>query len=170
MAATMTGLQTAERKPGRLAAFPDMFRRHRNIVIGGVMLLLVILVAVLAPVLMTHDPTFQDPGERLLAPSAEYLFGTDGQGRDVYSRVVKGAQLSLIVGLSVSFATVVLGGFIGLVTGFVPRLDAPVMRVMDGLMAFPESSWRSASWLCAVPKYRTSSSHLRWSIRRAWPE
>lgn len=137
MAATMTGLQTAEQKPRRMAAFQDMFRRHRNIVIGGLMLLLVILVAVFAPVLMTHDPTFQDPGERLLAPSSDYLFGTDGQGRDVYSRVVKGAQLSLIVGISVSFATAIVGGFIGLVTGFVPRLDAPLMRIMDGLMAFP---------------------------------
>lgn len=137
MAATMTGLQTAEQKPRRMTAFQDMFRRHRNIVIGGLMLLLVILVAVFAPVLMTHDPTFQDPGERLLAPSSDYLFGTDGQGRDVYSRVVKGAQLSLIVGISVSFATAIVGGFIGLVTGFVPRLDAPLMRIMDGLMAFP---------------------------------
>lgn len=137
MAATMTGLQTAEQKPRRMTAFQDMFRRHRNIVIGGLMLLLVILVAVFAPVLMTHDPTFQDPGERLLAPSSDYLFGTDGQGRDVYSRVIKGAQLSLIVGISVSFATAIVGGFIGLVTGFVPRLDAPLMRIMDGLMAFP---------------------------------
>ncbi|CAN5254098.1 ABC transporter permease [soil metagenome] len=111
--------------------------RNRNVLVGGSLLLLIVAVAVLAPVLMTHDPSFQDPGERLLAPSSEYLLGTDGSGRDVFSRVVKGAQLSLLVGIGVATATSIIGGFIGLITGFVPRVDAPVMRVMDGLMAFP---------------------------------
>jgi peptide/nickel transport system permease protein len=127
----------ANRSPGWLARMRYVAGRQRNMVIGGALLLLIVLTAVLAPLLMTHDPTFQDPRARLLAPSSEYLFGTDGQGRDVYSRVVKGAQLSLIVGISVAVATSVLGGLIGLVTGFVQRVDAPVMRLMDGLMAFP---------------------------------
>jgi peptide/nickel transport system permease protein len=137
MAIAVRGIDVAARRPGWLSRARQGMRRHRNMVIGGGLLLLVVLAAILAPVLMTHDPTFQDPRARLLEPSRDYLFGTDGQGRDVYSRVVKGAQLSLIVGISVSAATALLGGFIGLVTGFVPRVDAPVMRIMDGLMAFP---------------------------------
>lgn len=137
MAIAVSGLELAERSSGRWSRAREAVRRHRNMLIGAVLLLLVVLAAVLAPVLMTDDPTFQDPRARLLAPSSDYLLGTDGQGRDVYSRVIKGAQLSLIVGVSVSIATAVIGGFIGLVTGFVPRIDAPVMRLMDGLMAFP---------------------------------
>lgn len=137
MATTVNDLRTVGESPSRVGAVRGTLRRHRSMAIGGIMLIVVIAAALFAPVLMTHDPTFQNPGERLIAPSSEYLFGTDGQGRDVYSRVVKGAQLSLIVGVSVAVATSVLGGFIGLVTGFVSRIDAPVMRVMDGLMAFP---------------------------------
>ncbi len=64
----------------------------------------------MAPVKTTQSPTFQQPVDRLIAPSGDHLFGTDGQGRDVYSRVVKGAQLSLIVGISVSIATSLIGG------------------------------------------------------------
>ncbi len=137
MATTTATLRDMRPRSTLLSRFRRAMRLHRNMLIGGVLLLLVVLTALFAPVLMTHDPTFQDPGERLQAPSSEYFFGTDGQGRDVYSRVVKGAQLSLIVGISVSIATAAAGSLIGLVAGFVPRLDAPIMRVMDGLMAFP---------------------------------
>lgn len=137
MAVTAGGITGALETRGRWTLISVNLRRNRNVVIGGILLLLILAMAVLAPVIMTHDPTFQDPGERLIAPSSEYLFGTDGSGRDVFSRLVKGAQLSLFVGISVAAATSIIGGFIGLITGFIPRLDAPVMRIMDGLMAFP---------------------------------
>lgn len=137
MAVAAQSLAMARQSSGPWRSVRRAFGRQRNMLIGALMLLLVVVVAVFASVLMTHDPTFQDPRSRLLPPSADHFFGTDGQGRDVYSRVVKGAQLSLLVGFSVAIATSLLGGFIGLVTGFVHRLDAPVMRVMDGLMAFP---------------------------------
>lgn len=137
MATAEVSLPLAEHRASNWAKMRVVLGRQRNIMIGGALFLLVVLVALLAPVLMTHDPTFQEPGERLLGPSHDYFFGTDGSGRDVYSRVVKGAQLSLIVGISVSIATSIIGGFLGLLTGFVPRVDAPIMRVMDGLMAFP---------------------------------
>lgn len=137
MAAAEATLRLSEYRPSRWNRFWSVLGRQRNVMVGGSLFLLVVLVALLAPVLMTHNPTFQEPSERLIAPSAEYFFGTDGSGRDVYSRVVKGAQLSLIVGVSVAIATSLAGGFIGLLTGFVPKVDAPIMRVMDGLMAFP---------------------------------
>lgn len=110
---------------------------HRNIALGGALLLLVILAAGLAPFLMTHDPTLQAPRDRLLAPSDAHIFGTDGQGRDIFSRMLKGAQLSLLVGVGVSVITAILGGLIGLVAGFIPRVDGIIMRAMDALMAFP---------------------------------
>lgn len=137
MAAAEATLRLSEYRPSRWNRLWSVLGRQRNVMVGGSLFLLVVLVALLAPVLMTHNPTFQEPSERLIAPSAEYFFGTDGSGRDVYSRVVKGAQLSLIVGVSVAIATSLAGGFIGLLTGFVPKVDAPIMRVMDGLMAFP---------------------------------
>lgn len=137
MATTVYDVRAAAWAPGRFRRMGTAFGRHRSIVIGGVLITLIVLMALLAPWLMTHDPTFQEPRQRLIAPFGDYFLGTDAQGRDIYSRVVKGAQLSLLVGVSVSIATSLLGGFIGLLTGFVPRIDAPVMRVMDGLMAFP---------------------------------
>ncbi len=110
---------------------------HPSIVLGGSLLLVVVLAAALAPLLMTHDPNFQTPRDRLLAPSDAHIFGTDGQGRDVFSRMIKGTQLSLLVGIGVSLITAVLGGLIGLIAGFIPRVDGIIMRAMDALMAFP---------------------------------
>src|SRR6185436_10163196 len=75
--------------------------------------------------------------QRLHPPSAEYWFGTDMLGRDVYSRVVYGARVSLVIGLAVATLSTVLGLAIGLVTGYVRALDAVVMRIMDGLMSIP---------------------------------
>jgi len=93
--------------------------------------------AVFAPWLGTVDPQALAPIRRLKWPSAAYWFGTDMLGRDVYSRVVYGARVSLIVGLAVAVLSTLLGLAIGLVTGYVRRLDAVVMRVMDGLMSIP---------------------------------
>ena len=137
MATTVNDVRAATWTPRRFYRMRAALGRHRNMVIGAVLLGLIVLVALFAPLLMTHDPTFQEPRERLIAPFGDYVFGTDAQGRDIYSRVLKGAQLSLIVGVSVAIATSLLGGFIGLITGFVPKVDAPIMRIMDGLMAFP---------------------------------
>jgi peptide/nickel transport system permease protein len=129
----------------RKQTFLDRFLRHRSAVVGAVILILVVLVALLAPVLMNHDPTLATPQARFARPLTEaappaegvYIFGTDNLGRDVYSRVVKGSQVSLLVGLGVSLATVICGAFIGLLAGYFKRLDNPLMRVMDSMMAFP---------------------------------
>ena len=112
-------------------------RRHPTIVGGGVLMTIIIMIAILAPYLGTVDPTALAPIKRLREPSAEYWFGTDALGRDVYSRVIYGARTSLIVGFAVATFASAIGTFVGLVSGFVRPLDAVLMRVMDGLMSIP---------------------------------
>src|SRR5258706_7539268 len=89
--------------------FNDAFRRHPTAIVGGVVLLAMILIAVLAPWLATVDPQAVAPVNRLKQPSAEYWFGTDMLGRDVYSRVVYGARVSLAVGLAVALLSTLVG-------------------------------------------------------------
>jgi peptide/nickel transport system permease protein len=115
----------------------DYTRRHPTIVIGGALLGLMVLMAVFAPYLGTIDPQALSPIRRLRWPSAQYWFGTDMLGRDVYSRTIYGARISLTVGISVALLSTALGLAIGLVTGFSRWTDAIVMRIMDGLMSIP---------------------------------
>ena len=119
--------------------------------IGATLLVLIILVAVLAPYLGTLDPTAIDPASRNALPgsvstldngvggerSYTHWMGTDSLGRDIYSRVLYGGRVSLIVGLSVATLSLGFGLLIGLVAGYVRWVDAVVMRIMDGLMAIP---------------------------------
>src|SRR4051794_33393710 len=99
-------------------------------VVGGSLLLLVIFLAVAAPLLWTVDPTALAPARRTREPSAIYWFGTDMLGRDVYSRVLYGARISLIVGFSVAALSSLVGMTIGLISGFVRWADSIIMRVM----------------------------------------
>jgi peptide/nickel transport system permease protein len=115
----------------------DTVRRHPTIVAGAVLLVLMAAMALLAPWLGTVDPQALSPMRRLQWPSREHWFGTDMLGRDVYSRTIYGARVSLIVGLSVALLSTGLGLAIGLVTGYSRRTDAVVMRIMDGLMSIP---------------------------------
>jgi peptide/nickel transport system permease protein len=112
-------------------------RRHPTIVIGAGLLGLMALMAVFAPYLGTVDPQALSPIRRLRWPSAQYWFGTDMLGRDVYSRTIYGARVSLTVGISVALLASGFGLAIGLVTGFSRWTDAIVMRIMDGLMSIP---------------------------------
>ncbi len=111
--------------------------RSRNVLVGASFFLLLVLAAVFAGVLSTYNPTRLYPANRLKPPSAQNYLGTDEFGRDIYSLVLHGARTSLrIGGLTMVFTTI--GGIvIGLVAGFYRRLDLLIMRVMDGLMAFP---------------------------------
>jgi peptide/nickel transport system permease protein len=95
-------------------------------------------VAIGAPVLHTVDPIEMSPAQRLRPPGAAHWFGTDMYGRDSYSRVIYGSRISLVVGLIVATLTSAIGLGLGLFAGFVRRLDAVVMRVMDGIMALPD--------------------------------
>src|SRR5579872_6579822 len=112
-------------------------RRHPTIVVGAVLLMIMVAMAVFAPWLGTTDPQALSPIRRLKWPSAQYWFGTDMLGRDVYSRTIYGARVSLIVGISVALFSTGLGLAIGVVTGFNRWVDAVVMRIMDGLMSIP---------------------------------
>jgi len=125
----------ATRTPPR--GFVGYMRRHPTIAIGGFLLLLMMFIAVFAPFLWTKDPTALAPVMRTRNPSAAAWFGTDMLGRDVYSRVLYGARVSLIVGFGVAIASSVVGLAIGLVAGFVRWADSIIMRVMDGLMSIP---------------------------------
>ena len=117
--------------------FRDSFRRHPTAIVGAAVLLIMILIAVFAPWLGTIDPQDVSPIRRLKPPSAEFWFGSDMLGRDVYSRVLYGARVSLSIGIAVALFSTLAGLAIGLVTGFVRWIDAIVMRIMDGLMSIP---------------------------------
>ena len=97
----------------------------------------IVLCAILSPFMGTVDPRALAPTQRLKPPSELFWLGTDQFGRDVWSRVVYGARVSLTVGLAVAVASVLIGTLIGVVAGFIRWLDGIVMRIMDGLMAIP---------------------------------
>ena len=125
--------------------------RNPSVIFGGVILLVMLAIAILAPVLGTVDPTRIDPAARNKKPGTEITFrlddgttakrvvfmGTDSLGRDVYSRVIYGTRVSLIIGVAVSACAVAIGLVIGLVSGYIRWLDGIIMRIMDGLMAIP---------------------------------
>lgn len=97
----------------------------------------IVLIAVFAPFLGTTDPNLLNPGQRLKVSGAEFWLGSDGFGRDVYSRVLYGARTSLIAGLGAALISITVGLLIGVITGYFRTADAIIMRIMDGLMAIP---------------------------------
>lgn len=111
--------------------------RQRGILVGSFMVLLITLVAVFAPWLAPASPNEFNVINRLSPPAADALFGTDDLGRDIFSRVLYGARVSLGVGFLVSFACLLVGGLFGLLAGFYRALDGILMRIMDGFMSFP---------------------------------
>lgn len=123
--------------PGSAARFWRYLRRHPSVAIGGGLLVLMALVAIFAPLLGTVDPTAISPARRTRIPSELYWFGTDMLGRDVYSRVIYGARVSLVVGFSVAVCASIVGLAIGLVAGFVRWSDGIIMRIIDGMMSIP---------------------------------
>lgn len=123
--------------PGRWTRFHRYLRRHPAVAIGGSLLVLMALIAVFAPLLFTVDPTAIATSRRTRVPSELYWFGTDMLGRDIYSRVVYGARVSLVVGFSVAILSSIIGLSVGLFAGFVRWADGIVMRIIDGMMSIP---------------------------------
>lgn len=129
----------------------QMLARNWAVRIGGVAMLLLALIALAAPVLGTVDPTLFDPGSRDLLPGGEgeittlegesikhtFLMGSDSFGRDIYSRVIYGTRVSLVIGLACALLSVFIGVLAGLSAGYLRWLDMPMMRMMDGIMAIP---------------------------------
>jgi peptide/nickel transport system permease protein len=124
----------APRKRFRLAR--KLFR-HRSFVIGLVIVLLLVLAAIVGPMLTGLDPTAMRMRNRFKPPSADFWFGADQFGRDLLTRVLHGARLSLFIGLSVAVLSGVVGTVIGVCAGYFRRLDSVLMRFMDALLAFP---------------------------------
>lgn len=107
------------------------------IAVATICLVLIILMAIFAPLLAPHDPLLLTPSQRLKPSSAQCLLGTDAYGRDLLSRVIYGARISLLIGLGAAVCSIAIGLLIGLVAGFFRWVDAVMMRVMDGSMAIP---------------------------------
>jgi peptide/nickel transport system permease protein len=128
----------SERHPARSGwAGLRRLARHPNVITGASILLVFVLAAFLADVISTHNPTRLVPGSRLQPPGTQHYLGTDEFGRDVYSLIVHGSRVSLLVGVTTMLLTSLGGVVVGLVAGFNRRLETVVMRVMDGMMAFP---------------------------------
>jgi peptide/nickel transport system permease protein len=128
-----------------------MWWRNWSVRIGGTALLFLIGISLLAPWLGTVDPTLFDAASRDLRPGGAgeimtlegevlkhtFLMGSDSFGRDIYSRVLYGTRVSLVVGIAAALLSLAFGVVLGLVAGYVRWLDGPLMRVMDGIMAIP---------------------------------
>ena len=122
--------------PPRRFSLPTAIRRNPTITFGAVLLFLLIAVAIVGP-FFVGDPFKIAPVNRLRPPSERWWFGTDQFGRDVFTRTIYGARVSLIVGLTVAAISSVLGLVLGLACGYFRRIDGIVMRIMDGVMAIP---------------------------------
>jgi len=111
--------------------------KHRSFRIGFIIISIMVLAALLAPVIAQYDPIAMRIRFRFRPPQAAFPFGTDQFGRDVFSRTVYGARVSLIVGFAVAALSSLIGLAVGLVCGYFRRVDAVIMRAMDGIMAIP---------------------------------
>lgn len=106
--------------------------------IGFIGVLLIIVLSILAPLIATNDITEMNPQDKLTSPNSEYLFGTDNYGRDIFSRVIYGARVSLKVGIISVGIAATLGLIFGVIAGFYEgKIDNIIMRFMDILFAFP---------------------------------
>lgn len=133
---TATSLSAdARRAPG--PRWLRALRRHPTLYLGVAILALLAIVALGAPWLAPYDPQEIDPLARMKPPSMEHFFGTDALGRDVYSRTLWGARVSLLVGIAVALVATAIGVLLGMLAGYFRRVDALIMRFMDGLMAIP---------------------------------
>jgi len=126
-------------------------RANTSVRVGGTVMAVLVVIALLAPWLWTVDPSLFDPASRDLRPGQtgeittlegetlkhRFIMGSDSFGRDIHSRVIYGTRVSLIVGVATAILALAVGIFLGLVSGFVRWLDGILMRVMDGLMAIP---------------------------------
>lgn len=123
---------------GRLKDNYRQIQRNKTATFGLYFVWGVVFVAVLAPIISPFDPTANGVGPSLAAPSADHLFGTDAFGRDVLSRVIHGARVSVMVGFISVAEALIAGVLIGLIAGYVGGwLDAVLMRIMDAILAFP---------------------------------
>ena len=112
-------------------------KRNPTMMAGMAVVVIIVLLAIFASMLWTQDPIRPKPLNRFISPGSEHWFGTDNIGRDVYSRTIYGSRISIIVGSAVALISILSASVIGLLAGYYRRLDAIIMRFMDGLMSIP---------------------------------
>lgn len=117
--------------------FNRMLRKNPNMIVGLIILIVFSILTIFADFLVKYDPVAIDPVDRFMPPGSVHWFGADNIGRDVYARVIYGGRVSLLVGFMVAFLVTLAGLFIGLVSGYSPKLDMIIQRIMDALMSFP---------------------------------
>ena len=115
----------------------ERFLTNHNLIIGLTVFVLIVLAAVFIPMITGIDPNVMDVVNRLKAPSAEHPFGTDAFGRDLMTRVLYGARVSLWVGCSVALLSCLFGTIIGIYASYFKILDHILMRICEGLIAIP---------------------------------
>lgn len=118
--------------------FKAFLRRYGRVMIGGFFVAIVVIMAIFAPVLATHDPYRVDMSVAKMEPCKEHWFGTDQYGRDIYSRVIYGSRITLLVAIAVQILVVAIGTILGLLCGYYKKFDAVCSRVMEGLAALPQ--------------------------------
>ena len=153
----MTSIPPAERVTA-LSRVREIVTSSPLVFIGAVILAIIVLSALFAPWVVPHDPVRLTPSVRLKSPSETYWLGTDAFGRDLFSRIIYGGRISLVVGAAAAVFAVVLGLTLGLLAGYIRWIDAVLMRMVDGLMAIPSillaiaivSLWGASLWTVLV--------------------
>ncbi|MEK1888929.1 MAG: ABC transporter permease [Phyllobacterium sp.] len=112
--------------------------RRKTVLFGMIVLAIFVVLAVFAPLITPFSPSKLSIVNRLKPPDTKFLFGTDEFGRDVFSRTIYSARLSLLVGFAVVVLASIIGVTLGLLAGFFQKLDAPITRLIDAMMAFPD--------------------------------
>jgi peptide/nickel transport system permease protein len=127
---------TQSKSPGALVT--QRFRKEKTAVVGLIFIIVFALLAIFAPVISPYDPLQQDIGDSLAPPSADHLFGADKLGRDIFSRMLYGARISLVVGLGVVGLAALVGTLVGGTAGYAGGWwDESIMRITDIFFAFP---------------------------------
>lgn len=121
----------------RLFSIPSLAKMGIGPLIAAAVLVMIVIVTLISPWIVPHDPLEMQTLNRLKGPSPEHMLGTDPFGRDLYSRVLIGGRVSLMIGIGAAVVSVLLGLIIGLIAGFFRLADTIIMRIMDSLMAIP---------------------------------
>src|SRR5690606_6847747 len=131
-------VEVEKTRPARWSAFYKKLAKNKAAIAGAIIVFVFIILAIFAPLIAPHDPNLPNIKNKLLTPSSEHWLGTDDLGRDILSRILYGARISLIVGI----LSTVLGAFVGIILGIVSGyygrwVDSLIMRICDVLLAFP---------------------------------
>ncbi|MHC5232667.1 ABC transporter permease [Brucella sp. LJL56] len=129
---------TTQKAPSERALFMRRLFKRKTVAAGIIVLIVFVILALLAPWIAPYSPSKLSIVNRLKPPSEMFWFGTDEFGRDVFSRTIYAGRLSLMVGAAVVVLSTIIGVTLGLLAGFFQRLDTPIARLIDAMMAFPD--------------------------------